>query len=170
MKPERIEELRREISALNPNTSWHRVVGLELLDALEAANAKLQRLKSSPAPVVGVVPLEIAQEVARILQGVKRYAFDTTKGEYFEIASSRARNESTGRVVGKSCDLGYVRLRFMPRRPKKNWRGETNELDWKVRDIAVRDICTVTPPSREWLRAQAAEKARLKAAIKRRFG
>lgn len=42
MDKERIAELRREIESLNPNTSWHRVVGLELLDALEAALARAE--------------------------------------------------------------------------------------------------------------------------------
>lgn len=49
MTPERIAEIRAM-----PHDNW-RIVH-ELLDALDAANAELSRLRSSPAPVVGGVP------------------------------------------------------------------------------------------------------------------
>lgn len=49
MNPERIAEIRRM-----PHDNW-RIVH-ELLDALDAANAELSRLRSSPAPVGGGVP------------------------------------------------------------------------------------------------------------------
>lgn len=49
MTPERIAELRREFGSLNPRTSWHRAVGLELLDEVD-------RLRAASAPAGGGVP------------------------------------------------------------------------------------------------------------------
>lgn len=73
------------------------------------------------------------------------------------MASGRARNESNGRVLGPGHSIGTVRLRFIPRAQKTRWGRETAEWEWKVRDIPIREICTVLPPDQEWLNAQAAQ-------------
>jgi hypothetical protein len=53
MTPERIAELRQLVQN---GFDLGRALSEDLLDALDAANAELSRLRSSPAPVVGGVP------------------------------------------------------------------------------------------------------------------
>ena len=61
MTPERIAEIRAM-----PHDNW-RIVH-ELLEALDAANAELSRLRSSPAPVVGREELEILEAIAALFR------------------------------------------------------------------------------------------------------
>ena len=63
------------------------------------------------------------------------------------IASSRSRMPSEGHIIGEATNIGYVRTRFHPIRTT----GRCEIPEWKrmVRDIAIRDICSVEVSSGE---------------------
>lgn len=137
MNPERIAEIRRM-----PHDNW-RIVH-ELLDALDAANAELSRLRSSPAPVDvirGVTHMAISWEVARAgdFYFKNRSWREWKAGDPMENASSfawvRPFRSSPAPVVGGVPDqewngpLLYDLLRIDSDEP--DWEGAAKRVhDW----------------------------------------
>lgn len=58
------------------------------------------------------------------------------------LSASNSVNESRGTIVGLACDIGYVRVRYHRARPSRRM----NDPYAKVRDIAIKDLCTIVKP------------------------
>jgi hypothetical protein len=90
MTPKRLQALRRQI-AEQPQGSWGRVVGTELLEDLDAANAELSRLQPSPAPVGGGIPeLTLPDEDGFATWVVEFKVSPTWVADGFDLTEDRA--------------------------------------------------------------------------------
>jgi hypothetical protein len=94
MTPEQIAAFRQHVNTHDRTGIGHFTISCveagQLLDALDAANAELSRLRSSPAPVVGGVPdLTIDHEMVWAINYYKEGDFDSTvfRAGWYALAS-----------------------------------------------------------------------------------